>query len=118
MCIERPYEHSQAANWHVSKLCSRKQDVNGKFPVQLFEIHRPLPFDIGKIFRVGGDMANIRNEDVNDEEVNRAVDEMEGIVDVADEVGENEDEDDEEVKEELISSWIDNDDIIKTQEYI
>jgi hypothetical protein len=49
-------------------------------------------------------MANIRNEDVNDEEVNRAVDEMEGIVDVADEVGENEDEDDEEVKEELISS--------------
>jgi hypothetical protein len=43
---------------------------------------------------------------------------MEGIVDVADEVGENEDEDDEEVKEELISSWIDNDDIIKTQEYI
>ena len=49
-------------------------------------------------------MANIRNEDVNDAEVNRAVDEMEGIVDVADEVGENEDEDDEEVKEELISS--------------
>jgi len=66
----------------------RKQDINRKLPVQLFEV-RSLPFDIGKLFRGRSIMAH--NED--DEELNRAVDEMEAMVDVADEEeGEGEDE--------------------------